>query len=107
MEDVKFVINYDYPSNSEDYVHRIGRTGRSNNTGTAYTLFTGQNSGKATDLISVLQEANQVIKAFFVLNGILKIFFYLFQVVNPKLFDMSKGGYGKGKITHMFFFVFT
>uniref|UniRef100_A0A1B0GM31 RNA helicase n=1 Tax=Phlebotomus papatasi TaxID=29031 RepID=A0A1B0GM31_PHLPP len=75
VEDVKFVINYDYPSNSEDYVHRIGRTGRSNNTGTAYTLFTGQNSGKATDLISVLQEAN--------------------QVVNPKLFDMSKGGYGK------------
>uniref|UniRef100_A0A1B0CLN5 RNA helicase n=1 Tax=Lutzomyia longipalpis TaxID=7200 RepID=A0A1B0CLN5_LUTLO len=77
VEDVKFVINYDYPSNSEDYVHRIGRTGRSNNTGTAYTLFTGQNSGKAADLIAVLQEAN--------------------QVVNPKLYDMSKGGYGKGR----------
>ncbi|GAB0096277.1 RNA helicase [Sergentomyia squamirostris] len=77
VEDVKFVINYDYPSNSEDYVHRIGRTGRSNNTGTAYTLFTIQNSAKAADLISVLQEAN--------------------QVVNPKLYDMTKGGYGKGR----------
>lgn len=61
MEDVKFVINFDYPSNSEDYVHRIGRTGRSNNTGTAYTLFTTTNSAKANDLVNVLQEANQVI----------------------------------------------
>lgn len=60
MEDVKFVINYDYPNNSEDYVHRIGRTGRSNNTGTAYTLFTHQNAAKAGDLINVLKEANQV-----------------------------------------------
>lgn len=60
VEDVKFVINYDYPNNSEDYVHRIGRTGRSNNTGTAYTLFTFQNSAKANDLINVLKEANQV-----------------------------------------------
>lgn len=60
MEDVKFVINYDYPNNSEDYVHRIGRTGRSNNTGTAYTLFTHQNAAKANDLINVLKEANQV-----------------------------------------------
>lgn len=60
VDDVKFVINYDYPSNSEDYVHRIGRTGRSNNTGTAYTLFTNTNANKANDLIQVLKEANQV-----------------------------------------------
>lgn len=60
VDDVKFVINYDYPSNSEDYVHRIGRTGRSNNTGTAYTLFTNSNANKANDLIQVLKEANQV-----------------------------------------------
>lgn len=66
MEDVKFVINFDYPSNSEDYVHRIGRTGRSNNTGTAYTLFTTTNSAKANDLVNVLQEANQVNIFFFV-----------------------------------------
>jgi superfamily II DNA/RNA helicase len=51
VEDVKFVINYDYPNNSEDYVHRIGRTGRSQNTGTAYTLFTPNNSAKASIMI--------------------------------------------------------
>merc|ERR1719219_2840894 len=38
VDDVKFVINYDYPNNSEDYIHRIGRTGRKGNTGTSYTL---------------------------------------------------------------------
>ncbi|XP_063702837.1 uncharacterized protein LOC134832661 isoform X2 [Culicoides brevitarsis] len=77
VEDVKFVINFDYPSNSEDYVHRIGRTGRSNQTGTAYTLFTPQNGPKANDLINVLREAN--------------------QVVNPRLHEMSMSGYGKGR----------
>ena len=61
VDDVKFVINYDYPNNSEDYIHRIGRTGRKNNTGTAYTLFTSANSAKAKDLCNVLSEAKQVV----------------------------------------------
>ena len=26
VDDIKFVINYDYPNNSEDYIHRIGFT---------------------------------------------------------------------------------
>jgi superfamily II DNA/RNA helicase len=83
VDDVKFVINYDYPNNSEDYIHRIGRTGRRNRTGTAYTLFTPTNSAKAKDLVSVLTEAK--------------------QVVNPKLQEMAQcsgfnrraGGYGR------------
>ena len=33
-------MNYDYPNNSEDYIHRIGRTGRAGQHGTAITLFT-------------------------------------------------------------------
>lgn len=61
VEDVKFVINFDYPNNSEDYVHRIGRTGRSHKTGTAYTFFTQSNAKQAADLVSVLTEANQTI----------------------------------------------
>ena len=43
LQDVKnitHVLNYDYPNNSEDYVHRIGRTGRAGSKGTAITLFT-------------------------------------------------------------------
>ncbi|KAG8276281.1 putative ATP-dependent RNA helicase ddx17 [Homalodisca vitripennis] len=59
VDDVKYVINYDYPNSSEDYIHRIGRTGRSDQTGTAYTFFTPNNSRQAKDLVNVLQEARQ------------------------------------------------
>ncbi|GFN78187.1 ATP-dependent RNA helicase dbp2 [Plakobranchus ocellatus] len=61
VEDIKFVINFDYPNCSEDYVHRIGRTGRATNTGTAYTFFTPNNAKQAADLVQVLREAKQVI----------------------------------------------
>ncbi|KAF4520381.1 hypothetical protein B566_EDAN012886 [Ephemera danica] len=76
VEDVKFVINFDYPSCSEDYVHRIGRTGRSQRTGTAYTFFTPSNSRQAADLVSVLKEAN--------------------QVINPKLYEMCRNRWKAG-----------
>lgn len=61
MDDVKYVINFDYPSSSEDYIHRIGRTGRKHQTGTAYAFFTTQNMRHAGDLIEVLREAGQSI----------------------------------------------
>ncbi|CAG5123400.1 unnamed protein product [Candidula unifasciata] len=61
VEDIKFVINFDYPNCSEDYVHRIGRTGRATKTGTAYTFFTQRNAKQAPDLVNVLREAKQVI----------------------------------------------
>ncbi|KAF6203285.1 hypothetical protein GE061_003703 [Apolygus lucorum] len=59
VEDVKYVINYDYPNTSEDYIHRIGRTGRCSQSGTAYTFFTPNNQRQARDLIAVLTEAEQ------------------------------------------------
>jgi len=80
VEDVKFVINVDYPNSSEDYVHRIGRTARSNRTGTAYTFFTSEDMKQAGDLVGVLKEAN--------------------QTVNPKLMEMVEMGkmFGGGKM---------
>ena len=36
IDSVGYVINYDFPHTVEDYVHRIGRTGRADNAGTAY-----------------------------------------------------------------------
>lgn len=39
INDVQYVINYNVPEHSEDYVHRIGRTGRANKDGTAITLY--------------------------------------------------------------------
>ncbi len=41
---VSHVINYDVPENPEDYVHRIGRTGRAQAVGDAFTLATPENS---------------------------------------------------------------
>lgn len=61
VEDVKYVINFDYPNSSEDYVHRIGRTGRCQQAGTAYAFFTPNNQRQAKDLIAVLEEAGQVV----------------------------------------------
>lgn len=40
VRNITHVLNYDYPNNSEDYIHRIGRTGRAGANGTAITLFT-------------------------------------------------------------------
>ena len=40
VKNITHVLNYDYPNNSEDYVHRIGRTGRAGAKGTAITFFT-------------------------------------------------------------------
>lgn len=49
------------PNNAEDYVHRIGRTGRAGATGTSYSFFTAANGRLARDIIKVLREANQVV----------------------------------------------
>jgi ATP-dependent RNA helicase DDX5/DBP2 len=100
------VLNYDYPNNSEDYIHRIGRTGRAGAKGTAITFFTTDSKfyhvarldilldkltifadqKQARDLVNVLQEAK--------------------QNIDPRLAEMARygggggrgyGGYGRGR----------
>lgn len=61
VKDIKCVVNYDFPSSLEDYVHRIGRTGRAGAKGTAYSFFTRGNAKYARELIKILQDAGQVI----------------------------------------------
>uniref|UniRef100_A0A671FDD0 RNA helicase n=1 Tax=Rhinolophus ferrumequinum TaxID=59479 RepID=A0A671FDD0_RHIFE len=91
VEDVKFVINYDYPNSSEDYIHRIGRTARSTKTGTAYTFFTPNNIKQVSDLISVLREANQAINPKLLQlvedrgSGALEHYVHCLDLVNKKL----------------------
>ncbi len=50
IKGVSHVINYDVPHHAEDYVHRIGRTGRAGNTGTAITLATEDDAEKIADV---------------------------------------------------------
>lgn len=60
VDGVTHVINYDYPNTSEDYIHRIGRTGRQDNKGVSHTILTEENARQAKGLIDVLKEAKQV-----------------------------------------------
>lgn len=61
VRDVKVVINYDFPNQIEDYVHRIGRTGRGGNKGASYTFLTPDKNRIARDLVKLMREANQTI----------------------------------------------
>jgi ATP-dependent RNA helicase DBP3 len=56
---VKLVINVTFPLTAEDYVHRIGRTGRAGKEGLAITLFTEHDKALSGSLINVLKAANQ------------------------------------------------
>lgn len=61
VSDITHVVNYDFPNNVEDYVHRIGRTGRGGGYGTAVTFFTRQDGKKARPLIKCLEDCNQTV----------------------------------------------
>lgn len=76
VPDIKHVINYDFPNTVEDYVHRIGRTGRQDKKvnrsickyifkiifkGTSYTFLTMKDEHRVGDLIRVMEKAGQEI----------------------------------------------
>jgi len=61
IPDVSHVINYDCPSDFDSYVHRIGRTGRAGRTGHATGFLTARDSRIAAQLITLLEEANQIV----------------------------------------------
>ncbi|KAH8104072.1 putative DED1-ATP-dependent RNA helicase [Cristinia sonorae] len=64
IPNVTHVINYDLPSDIDDYVHRIGRTGRAGNTGISTAFFNRGNRNIVRDLLELLREANQEIPAW-------------------------------------------
>eukprot|EP00891_Asterochloris_glomerata_P009008 jgi/Astpho2/9008/e_gw1.00133.30.1_t len=57
VKDLILVINYDCPNHHEDYVHRVGRTGRAGNKGTAITFISPEEEQYAADLIKALQQS--------------------------------------------------
>ena len=57
IPDVKHVINFDLPQDIEEYVHRIGRTGRIGNKGKATSFFQpGKDERLARSLVKILSE---------------------------------------------------
>ena len=64
IPNVTHVINYDLPSDVDDYVHRIGRTGRAGNTGVSTAFFNRGNKNIVKGLVEILTEANQEVPSF-------------------------------------------
>ncbi|XP_044302113.1 probable ATP-dependent RNA helicase DDX4 isoform X2 [Varanus komodoensis] len=65
IENVQHVINFDLPSTIDDYVHRIGRTGRCGNIGKAISFFDPYSDGPiAQPLVKVLADAQQEVPAW-------------------------------------------
>ena len=56
VDDVGYVINFDFPYEAEDYVHRIGRTGRAGNTGIAISFADEDESFAIPDIEEYIKE---------------------------------------------------
>lgn len=61
---VAHVVNFDLPKDIDDYVHRIGRTGRAGKTGLATAFFNEGNQPLAKALAELMQEANQEVPSW-------------------------------------------
>ncbi|GFZ12965.1 P-loop containing nucleoside triphosphate hydrolases superfamily protein [Actinidia rufa] len=61
---VAHVVNFDLPNDIDDYVHRIGRTGRAGKSGLATAFFNENNASMARPLTELMQEANQEVPAW-------------------------------------------
>lgn len=64
IPNVTHVINFDLPNDIDDYVHRIGRTGRAGNSGLATALINEKNRNIIRDLTELLSEAGQEVPPF-------------------------------------------
>jgi len=63
VKTIKQVINFDMPLNMEDYIHRIGRTGRAGAKGYAVSFMSAADAAHAPALIKILKEARQKVPA--------------------------------------------
>lgn len=63
VKQLKLVVNYECPNHMEDYVHRVGRTGRAGNKGTAYTFITPEQDRYAMDIAKALKLSDQPVPA--------------------------------------------
>ncbi|KAJ7330664.1 ATP-dependent RNA helicase ddx3x [Desmophyllum pertusum] len=59
IPNVRHVVNFDLPTDIEEYVHRIGRTGRVGHTGLATSFFNDKNRNVAKDMVELLNDTKQ------------------------------------------------
>lgn len=58
IKNIVLVVNFKCPDHLEDYIHRIGRTGRAGNKGTAITFITPEEEMYSVDMIKALEMAD-------------------------------------------------
>ncbi|CAK0870888.1 unnamed protein product [Prorocentrum cordatum] len=63
IKGITLVVNYDVPSNTEDYVHRIGRTGRAGQKGYAVALISDRDAHALRGIIEVMKRTNQDLRS--------------------------------------------
>ncbi|KMZ96862.1 DEAD/DEAH box helicase [Plasmodium vivax North Korean] len=93
ISNIKHVINFDLPSNIDDYIHRIGRTGRAGNIGIATSFVNDDNRNIFKDLLATLEECNQAIPRWF-LNLVMRYTASAKSNRNFRYSKPSKGGKG-------------
>jgi len=79
IRDIEMVVNFDFPSNMEDYVHRIGRCGRAGAKGTAVSFFGSKNAKLTRELVRIMREAGSAVPSSL-----------------QQMMAMGGGGYGGG-----------
>merc|ERR1719461_1112953 len=61
INDIEWVVNFDFPLDIENYIHRIGRTGRASKKGNSLTYITQDEARFAGKLKKILRESNQTV----------------------------------------------
>ena len=91
IPNVTHVINYDLPSDINDYVHRIGRTGRAGNSGISTAFFNHGNRNIVLDLVKLLRETDQEVP------GWLETIAHENTSGNSEGGSRGRGGRGRGR----------
>ena len=60
IKNLILVVNFDCPTHKEDYIHRIGRTGRAGNKGTAITFITKEEEAFAEDIMIAIKISGKI-----------------------------------------------
>lgn len=77
IPDVQHVVNFDLPNNIDEYVHRIGRTGRCGNTGSAVSFYDPEADGQlARSLVTILSTVSCINTEPFISLITCKEYFY-------------------------------
>ncbi|PWI32593.1 RNA helicase [Vibrio albus] len=93
IANVTHVINFDMPKHTEEYVHRVGRTGRAGNKGTALSLVGPKDWDSFKRVEAFLQQSIE----FSVLDGLKG----KFKGLNPRKPNVKKGDAAKNKRQHV------